>query len=426
MELPVSHKIAYPTARLLIGVQNLILSSFRHIFFRRTTSAPKNILVLRSAAIGDFVCVLPALYLLRKRFPKSRITLLTTPTATPKYWKIVREAGGTFLASSRLVDGKIVFYGPELINFSKFRELRRRVRSINPDMVFLLPFSGEPFINRLKKILFLRVLGANRNLYGYRMRKSLAFFRRAQFVREAFPHQVVAAIEAINEGCNGTAGAEVVFCIDSPEEDTRRVDQMWEQHSLHHKNPIIGVFPGGRFEHKRWPLDKFRSLCRALIENFEADIVVVGGLEEESLGAALREACGGNLHNFAGQTNLLQTIEILRRCNLYVGNDSGPAHLAAAVGTPCITIFSSVVFPGIWEPWGERNTAIRHRVPCEYCFSERYCPVGSMECIKGIAVEEVLKACRRYLGPQVLPDFHHRPGLGGRETLRSHRGLQND
>jgi lipopolysaccharide heptosyltransferase III len=87
-------------------------------------------------------------------------------------------------------------------------------------------------------------------------------------------------------------------------------------------------------------------------------------------------------------------LELLRRCALYIGNDSGPAHIAAVVGTPCLTLFSSVLFPGIWELWGEGNVSLR-RLDSEFCLCEDYCPRGTMECIREIKVEEVLAVVRK-------------------------------
>lgn len=391
-------RLACAAARCLIGVQNRLLGLCARVCFRERECEPRNILVLRSSAIGDFVCALPALYRLRQRFPQSRITLLTTPTGNPRYWKRMPEAGGRVLASPRLVDKIVFFYSHDLARPATFRQLRREVRHLQPELAFLLPFSGEPFLNRLKKLLFLRLLGVRQNLRGYQMRTSLGVFRRAQFLNGGYAHQVRAALEAV-EGPGGLPEHEVVFWLDTPAESTRRVEGLWERYELNGSQPVVAVFPGGRFEHKRWPLEHFQALCQRLLAEFSLRLVVIGGAEDAALGAALAEAAPGRVHNLAGQTTLPETAQVLRRCQLFIGNDSGAAHLAAAVGTPCVTIFSSVVFPGIWEPWGKHNTALRHSVPCEFCFSEGHCPTGTRECIRGIPVEQVLAAVRTYLPP---------------------------
>jgi len=390
--------LEYLAARGLLRAQNALLSLVARVGFRRREQPPEQILVLRSSAIGDFVCALPALHRLRQRFPRSRIVLLTTPTGNPRYWNRMPEAGGRVLAGRDLVDEVIFFYARELKRLSKFLELRRRVKALAPDMAFLLPFSGEPFLNRLKKIVFLRLLGVRSNLRGYEMQSSLGAFRRAQFLHGAFPHQVVSALQAV-EGSGRAAGPDVVFPLNTAGEADRRAEELWGGLGLNGREPVVALSPGARFLHKRWPLENFLELCRRLLAEFPVRVVVIGGTEDQQLGNVLADTTPARVHNLAGTTTLPQTAAVLRRCALFIGNDSGAAHLAAAAGVPCVTLFSGVVFPGLWEPWGERNVALRHRVPCEFCFSEGHCPTGTMDCIRGISVERVLAAARSFLTP---------------------------
>ena len=390
--------VEYALARAVVAVENRLLGWLARAGFRRRPGTPQRILVFRSSAIGDFICALPALARLRRRFPQSRIVLLTTPTGNPRYWNQMPEAGGRLLAGRDLVDDVIFFYAHELKRPRQFLELRRRVKAVAPDMAYLLPFSGEPFLNRLKKILFLRLLGVRGNLNGYDMRSSLGLFRRAQFLRGDFPHQVVSALQAV-DGRESLAAPDVVFALDTPFAAVRRVDELWAQRGLDGSGPVVVLSPGARFLHKRWPLENFAALAERLLAEFPVSLVIIGGKEDRELGAALAAARPARVHNLAGDTALPETAEVLRRGCLFIGNDSGAAHLAAAVGIPCVTLFSGVTFPGLWEPWGERNLALRHRVPCEFCFSEGHCPTGTMECIRGISVERVLAAARGFLGP---------------------------
>ncbi len=386
----------YALARAVVGVENRLLGWLAWAGFRRRPGPPQRILVFRSSAIGDFICALPALARLRRRFPQSRIALLTTPTGNPRYWHQMPEAGGRLLTGRDLVDDVIFFYAHELKRPRRFLELRRRIQALAPDRTYLLPFSGEPFWNRLKKIVFLRLLGVRRNLNGYEMRSSLGVFPRAQFLRGGFPHQVVSALQAV-DGRDSLAGADVVFALDTPAAAARRVDELWAQRGLEGDGPVVVLSPGARFLHKRWPLENFAALAERLLAEFPVSLVIIGGREDRELGAALAASKPTRVHNLAGDTTLPETAEVLRRGCLFIGNDSGAAHLAAAVGIPCVTLFSGVTFPGLWEPWGERNLALRQRVPCEFCFSEGHCPTGTMECIRGISVERTLAAARGFL-----------------------------
>ncbi len=398
----------------LVGLQNRLLGFLVHLCFRRVDGAPGSILVFRSSAIGDFICALPALHRLRQRYPHSRITLLTTPTGNPRYWHRMPEAGGRALANARLIDEVIFFYASDLQRPKNLLALRRQVRAVRPEATFLLPFSGEPFLNRLKKILLLRCLGVRQNLRGFEMRSSLGLFRGAQFARRRFPHQVVAALEAVDE--TGAEQTPIVFPLSIPAAAVRRVDELWAGRGLNGNAPVVALSPGARFLHKRWPLENFAALCARLLAEFPVRVVVIGGQEDQELGAALASASPERIHNLAGSTTLLETAEVLRRCCLFIGNDSGAAHLAAAVGTPCVTLFSGIVFAGLWEPWGAQHVALRHRVPCEFCFSEGHCPTGTMECIRGIAVDDVLAAARRTLATG--PALELVPAPGGEREAR--------
>jgi heptosyltransferase III len=127
----------------------------------------------------------------------------------------------------------------------------------------------------------------------------------------------------------------------------------------------------------------------------------VGGREEEDAGNDLIKAWRAGAVNLAGKHTLLQSAEVLRRCTLYIGNDSGPMHLAAAVGTPVVAIFSSYQFPVFWKPWGKNSRIVMHPVPCEFCFpKDGMCPKGTYECMRGVTADEVFNACLTYLNAQ--------------------------
>ncbi len=390
-------------------------SLFRH----KASQDPANILVLRSGTIGDFVCCLPALSFLRQRFPGAKICLLTTPSGNPKNWGKDFIAGALILTDSSLVDCRIVFYGDEIKSFKRMFSLRQQIRSLNPELTFIIPQTGERLSSRFKKVIFLRFLGVCSNISGYSLEKSFNLFRKVQFSDGGFDHQVTTALKAVGASVH----ERVAFPISIPVAVKDRIDQLWKECELQNKHLVIALFPSGKFEHKRWPLENFSSLCKTLATELNASIVVLGGPQDKRIAARLVATCPALLVNLTGKTSLVETAELLRRCDLYIGNDSGPAHIAAAMGTPCVTLFSSILFPGIWEPWGEQNTAIRHRVPCEYCFSEDHCPIGTKECITGITVDEVLAAVKARvanLGNRIrrmAPGRDPRSGVLNRELL---------
>jgi heptosyltransferase-2 len=387
-------------AGLIAVLSNLVLELVVKLLFPgRTVKIPRRILVLRSGMIGDFVCCLPALSVLRKRYPQSTIALLTMPTGNPRYWGKGFTVGASLLTDveNSVIDRVIAIRGEELKSISLLRSLREEIKAYAPDLAVPLPQTGERLFNMLRKMLFLRLLGVRSSLLGYRLDKPFTVFRNAQFAHGGFKHQVVTAWEAVA----GSKQDKIEFPIRIPQTTRDKVAAVWQKLGLEATDFVVGLFPGGKYEHKRWPVEKFAVLCEQFATESSVSFVVFGELQERPLAEFLQALCRAPLVNLVGQTSLLETAEFLRRCDLYIGNDSGPAHLAAAMGTPCVTLFSSILFPRIWDPWGNRNITIRHAVSCQYCFSEHRCPRGTMECIRGISVQEVVDATKPYLQKKV-------------------------
>lgn len=171
--------------------------------------------------------------------------------------------------------------------------------------------------------------------------------------------------------------------------------------------PIITLFPGGTFKHKQWPIYNFQILCSLLLESYPVFIVIIGGPKEWKLGEQIKCVCPDRILNLAGNCNIRQTAEILRRSILFIGNDSGPAHLAAAVGTSCVTIFSAIEYPGSWDQLNSESVSLRHSVPCQFCFSFTHCPNGTEACIKGITINEVFNACKQLISRKKITLNEH-------------------
>jgi len=384
-------------AKFLIKVENIILDFVRVLLFKKKLQSPqsaRSILVFRSSGLGDFICVLPALRLLKKHFPNTKIILLTIPSSHKKWRNKIIPGGMIF--GNHLVDETIVIAGNKLKNWKTLKTIRSTIRSYRPDLCVILPFSGEGFSGRVKKMIYLKILGVEDSIYGTRFESTLSFFRRCQFSEGKFEHQILAALKTLRE--IGIKDQEIVFDIEISMQDKKIVDDWCNRHNLKDKTPIA-IHPGSNHKVKQWPIENFKILGEMILDfNREINILLVGGQEDKGLGDFLVKCWGEGAVNFAGKTTFLQTAAILRRCKLFIGNDSGPMHLAAALGIPVIGIFSSITFPVFWAPWGEHSKMIRHSVPCEYCFADDgNCPTGTYECIRGISVKEVFNACLSFI-----------------------------
>jgi ADP-heptose:LPS heptosyltransferase len=171
------------------------------------------------------------------------------------------------------------------------------------------------------------------------------------------------------------------------------------------------VHPGVGNIMRQWPAEHFASLVDLLIEKNAINVVLIGGPEEKELAEQVQEHV---MHREAvvslvGRTSLRQLPELLRACALYVGNNSGPKHIAAALGVPTIGIHSGVVDAIEWGPIGARAVAVRRNMSCSPCYLARTedCP-RAFACMRGlepIAVQEVAEIflAQPVLRPAVTP-----------------------
>ncbi len=391
--------------RTILAAGNLVVRTLSTLLFARSSSAqsPRSILVFRTSLLGDFICAIPALVLLRQRYPTARIGLLTIPSTN----RTVRRNRGispggvpewlSFVAPS-LVDSAFAPTDSEALPAIAIPGLRRFISELNPDVSFILPFSGDGLLSKFKKLIFLRLAGVTKNVYGWKIHATAGLFRGTQFRLGLFDHQVIAPIKALQEYIPQLViqGDEIKFALAIPEEAETFANQIWRERSWWAKT-VVAICPGGAFDHKRWPAENFVALGEKIKEDRTANFIILGNEADCQAGAQLSSVLGNRAVDLTGRTSILQTAAILKKCTLFVGNDSGPAHLASAVGCPTVTVMYSVVFPGIWEPWNGMKSAIRHSVPCEHCFSYLGCPTGTQECIRGITVETVLEQCKRLL-----------------------------
>ena len=160
----------------------------------------------------------------------------------------------------------------------------------------------------------------------------------------------------------------------------------------------VGICAGAEYgQAKRWPLERFAEVIKQVGgERPEIEWCFFGAPGEAAMGEQLAAMVPGIRHvNLVGKTRLSELITALRGCRLLVTNDTGTMHLAAALGTPTVSIFGSTE-PVLTGPLGSAHTVVRHHVPCSPCF-KRECPFGHYECMTKISPEQVAAAVRERL-----------------------------
>jgi ADP-heptose:LPS heptosyltransferase len=168
--------------------------------------------------------------------------------------------------------------------------------------------------------------------------------------------------------------------------------------SAHRREPLsmlLAVCPATNMPAKEWRIDNFSEIGKRLLSAGNYEIVVLGGGADRAKAASLVHGWGAGI-NACGELTVTQSACLLSMCSLCLTLDSGPMHLAAAVGTPCVALFSGRDFPGRWDPPGPNHHVIRHAVPCGGCMAEN-CPLPGHPCMTGITIHQVWESIKAAL-----------------------------
>lgn len=153
---------------------------------------------------------------------------------------------------------------------------------------------------------------------------------------------------------------------------------------------LVAVAPGAAYgSAKCWPAARFAAVADALVEDFGVDVVLFGSKSEIETCRQITECMRHRSVNLAGQTSTSELPALFSRCQLFVGNDSGAMHVAAAVGVPVVAVFGSTDPEGT-APVTSRRKIIQHKVACSPCFL-RECPIDH-RCMERVPVQEVRDA----------------------------------
>ena len=159
----------------------------------------------------------------------------------------------------------------------------------------------------------------------------------------------------------------------------------------------IGILPGARWPTKCWPAQHFAELTGMLARKFpDARFAVIGSAADKQRGEIISRAAPERILNLCGETSLLEMIAWLRLCELIITNDTGPMHVAAALGVPVVALFGPTD-PCSTGPYGQLQNVLRIDLPCAPCFKSSCAWKNPMECLTAISPQMVLEAAEKKL-----------------------------
>ena len=316
----------------------------------------KKILVFSFSFIGDAVLSTAVIQPLRKHFPNSHITYLIGPIAL------------NLLTNDPQIDATLAYDNRgEHSGLIGRLKLIRLLRSQKFDLVVNI---RDSFIARFLGAEHWGLVRGDRNTHAVKRYLDI-LTKHGVDVSDAHPYLQLTEDEHTN-------AQDILFEAGIP------LDKL-----------IIGIHPGGNWEYKLWSAKKYAALADLLTEKYNATILLFAGPNERRLQSDV--AAMMNSQPIIIDTDILREVAaLIASCNIYIGNDTGPMHIASAVGTPVIALFGSTnhIRSG---PYGESHTVIQSGIDlgCNPCHPGRNpggCGAGSCAVIDAIAVDQVLKS----------------------------------
>jgi lipopolysaccharide heptosyltransferase I len=340
----------------------------------------KNILIVKPSALGDVIqatCVLPGL---KRLSPDGRISWL------------VFSHNADIVADHPLIDG-VVSVSRKTGAWRQLPGLAARLRAAGFDAVIDLQ-------GLLRSALFGFMTGAPRRIgFANGRERSTLFYTESHDIPTRRMHAVdgyLRLIEALGAP-PAPPPAEVSFPLPLTERHRERIRELTSD--FVGEAPLVTICPTAKWVTKRWPEEHFAALADLLAGREKARIAFCGAPDDaEAIGRIMGKMRRPSL-DLSGRLSLMELAALLERSDLYVGNDSGPMHLASATRTPTVAIFGPTD-PKRTGPYNTRASVVASPLDCAPCF-RRKCPTN--ECLRRLAPEEVHAACLERLKGGVRP-----------------------
>ncbi|MBW2675608.1 MAG: lipopolysaccharide heptosyltransferase II [Deltaproteobacteria bacterium] len=339
-----------------------------------------NILIVKLSAIGDVIHTLPLLAALRKRYPDAHIT-----------WAI-EEASADIITGHPCLDRALVSRRKKWLgNLRALRDVKKTIGEIRSFVATLRDRKYDlvvDFHGLLKSSIVVLLSGGRRRVGYDSMQELSGLFLNDKVYEDMEKHAVDRYLDLVRHLGADTDTPE--FHIHIEEENQRRVEHLLEEHGINPKDPFVSVNPVALWDTKMWEDSKFAELCDRIVGELKLPVVFTGGTDRETVGH-IRSLMQLPSVDLTGRTTLRDLAYLYERSSLVVTTDSGPMHVAAAVGTPTVALFGPTD-PARTGPYGEGHTIVRKDLPCSPCFLKR---CATRRCMEAISVEEVFQAVQK-------------------------------
>ena len=357
---------------------------FRNKAEQQFPDSPKRILLVKTHAIGDTIMITPSIKALRNKYPNAHIGLLTGLSS-------MRIIQGNTDIDEILAFDETALFAPKPTEIIK---LIHRVRMKKFDMAFIFQYSS--LIHLLVKAFGIPFrIGFDKDGSGFSLTRSVPW----DITDKRWTGDVFLDIASL-------AGAEITdkrLRINISGDDIKFADAFLKSNSVTDKNILVGIFPGGgkntrdTVYQKRWGVEKYAAIIDMLSANYDAKIIAFGSSDEEKLISRLIKLSHAEIINACGKTNLKQLAALIKKCSLFIANDSAQLHIAIAMDTPTVSLFGPSRAKTIIEE-NEKHIAIQSAYPCSPCYCNSVFPgCENPECMEAINIDAVISTVEKQL-----------------------------
>jgi heptosyltransferase II len=338
----------------------------------------RRILLIRIDRIGDVLLSTPAIKAVRQAYPNAHIAMMVRPYA------------GDIVDGNPHLD-EVILYDKDGGHKSVFATLKFAVglRKKRFDLAIIL----HP-TNRSNIIPFLAGIPER---VGYDKKGGIFLTKKLKDTKHlGEKHEIEYSLDVLR--AIGIEAKDRALYMPVNSEDEKIIDRFFLLNDLDGTDTVIAIHPGASCPSKRWPAYRFGRVADELIDRHKVKVVIIGGPADIK---TVKEAETGMLHRpivLSEDHSLGEVAAILKRCKIFISNDSGPVHIAVAVGTPVISIFGRLdpgLSPKRWGSLGPNDIVIHKNVGCEHCKAHN-CEIN-FKCLDAITIEDVLAAAEGLL-----------------------------
>ena len=336
---------------------------------RRLKKGFHKILIIQLQRLGDSIIFTPVLRAIRKRYPDAKIDLLANSISYSLYSK------------SPYIDDFWILNKNKIISWKMLR-LLRKIRKENYGCA---------------------VLGIDQRAFRYGL---ISYLTRAK-ERVGFDWEGRGFLNTVQIPFDESKfyidlNLEIAFALDAEpqgrsleiwhnDEDRRYIDDLLNKHNVIKDRVLVSIHPGSNWKSKMWFPERFAEIAEFLVSDYDTQVIFSGTEKDRQEVDEIRKRMRCSSISLVSKTDIRQLAVLVGRCDLFLGVDSGPQHIASYMKTPMISLISLASIESFhkWRPLDNNQIVIFHNIPCGACFKP-FC--DTRECMRLITVDEVKRA----------------------------------